>query len=117
MNVLAVVDDDALCRAFVRQLAEHAGFAVEEYSRGDEFLERYRPKPGCVVLEWSLLGKNGLQVLAEMKERGWTVPVIMTTGRTGEAGPFLDAGAMAFVEKPFRVSLLLGWMLRAASAS
>jgi hypothetical protein len=46
----AVVDDEPIVRQLCWVFLRHQGFRVEEYEDGRDFLARYRPEPGCVVL-------------------------------------------------------------------
>src|SRR5437870_254778 len=100
--VVAVVEDEASIRAFVALIVRDLGCAVEEYMDGKDFLDRYHPRPGCVVLNLLMPRMNGMQVLEQMAVRGWSVPVVTTSGqcRHPEAGEVLNLGAVAHVEKP-----------------
>jgi DNA-binding response OmpR family regulator len=61
-----------------------------------------------MILDMGLPGRDGFQVLQELRSRGQSLPVIVLTGRTErEAAACLEAGADDYMRKPFHVSELL----------
>ena len=113
-----VVDDEAANRLAVRAILSGAGFEVAE--AGDAFaaLDRIdREPPHAVLLDLKMPGMDGLGLLANLRERGVEVPVVVLTGHGSEAvaRECLAAGADAFLDKPpERAQLLLA--VRAAVA-
>ena len=73
--VIAIVDDDASVRRALRRLMRSAGYAVESFASGREFLD-WLPhgRAACVLLDVHLKGITGF----ELQER-LTVPVIFMT--------------------------------------
>jgi FixJ family two-component response regulator len=109
-KVIAVVDDDApVCRALGR-LLRSAGYEVEMFASGPEFLLSVPTRPpDCLLLDLSMPVMNGLEVLARLAgpERG--VPVVIITGRTDkepETDAAQDAGT-AVLRKPVDDTKLL----------
>jgi two-component system, NarL family, invasion response regulator UvrY len=74
-----VVDDHPAMRAGVRQiLGELPDVAVEEAASGDEALERVRTETwSLVLLDLSLPGRSGFEVLEELKSRRPELPVLI----------------------------------------
>jgi len=105
-----VVDDDPEIRASLTRLLEEVDLTVQAYSNAQEFLESYDPNcQGCLVLDVRMPGMDGLALQKTLKERGITIPVIMITGH-GDVRVAVDAlraGALDFMEKPFRAQPLL----------
>jgi DNA-binding response OmpR family regulator len=100
---ILVVDDEADIRGLVRELLERAGHDVIEAPEGDEGLRRfYSEQPDLVVLDVSMPGLDGWQVLERIRELS-DVPVLMLTARAEELDKVrgLRAGADDYVTKPF----------------
>jgi FixJ family two-component response regulator len=76
---------------------------VVEYHSGEEFLQAIHPEQrGCVVLDVRMTGISGLDVQAELKQRGSLLPVIVITGFADVpmAVRAMRQGALTFLEKP-----------------
>jgi two-component system phosphate regulon response regulator PhoB len=98
-----VVDDDARVRTVVAWQLEAEGYAVGEAADGQTALEAIlADPPDLVILDLSLPGLNGLEVLRRVRERAG-LPVIVLSGRSGEGDRILglDLGADDYLVKPF----------------
>ncbi len=105
-----VVDDDADLRMSVQWLLWKEGLKVKTYPSAERFLAEYDPQwPGCVLVDLRLTGMSGLELQQKMIERQWTTPLIILTGHgdVPVAVRALEAGAAAFMEKPFKREVLL----------
>jgi FixJ family two-component response regulator len=105
-----VVDDDPGVGKSVRFLLGTVGLAAETFLSGDEFLEAYDPeRSGCLVLDVRMPGMSGLDVQARLRELGSHLPIIFVTahGDVPMAVDAVKAGAMDFIQKPFRDQDLL----------
>ena len=105
-----VVDDDlAVRRALTRSLGKR-GYVVEAYDSGEAFLAAYQPdQPSCLVLDVRMPGMSGLDLQEHLSERGFSIPIIFVTGH-GDIPMSVRAikeGAIEFLEKPYRVEVLL----------
>ena len=103
MKLLVVEDDPALQATLARTL-ERRGFAVAVVGDGLAALQRWAAAPpDAVVLDLSLPGMDGLQVLAEARARGLSAPVLILTARgtVGDRVLGLNAGADDYLPKPF----------------
>jgi two-component system, OmpR family, phosphate regulon response regulator PhoB len=106
---ILVVDDDTRIRTLLSWQLEAEGYAVRCTADGVEALERIgRDRPDLVILDLSLPGVGGLDVLRQVRqaeERGGTtaLPVIIVSGRDGETDRIagLDFGADDYLVKPF----------------
>ena len=108
--VVYLVDDDTSFRRSTERLIQAAGFKVEPFSSGREFL-RSKPtnSPACLVLDVQLPGLSGLDLQRELARRGNTMPIIFITGH-GDipmSVRAIKAGAVEFLTKPFRERDLL----------
>src|SRR5882672_3693950 len=73
---VSIVDDDAMVLRAIGRLLQSAGFAVQTYSSGKDFLERQLGGPGCVVMDLSMPGLSGLQVQQALAEKADLRPVV-----------------------------------------
>ena len=114
--VVFVVDDDASMRAALRRLLALARIPVELYSSGMEFLAKAQlDRPGCLLLDVSMPAMSGLEVQAQLNQRGISLPVLFLTGSADVpiAVTAMREGAVDFVEKPFQNDDLLTRVRRA----
>jgi len=106
---ILVVDDDERVRTLLSWQLEAEGFAVRCAADGAGALERInRERPDLVVLDLSLPGVAGLDVLRWVRCQDGPLlvsplPVIILSGRTGETDRIvgLDLGADDYLVKPF----------------
>jgi len=108
--VVVVIDDDASCRAVLRELFESVGLKVKLYTSGFAFLEDGVPDAtSCLVIEVRLPAKSGLKVQEELSKANVHVPIIFITGyaEVPTAVRAMKAGAVDFLTKPFRSQDLL----------
>lgn len=109
-TLLAVVDDDAEVRVALRRLVSSAGYAVEIYSSGAEFLRSVDDHaPDCLVLDLHMPDINGFEVQVALAESHAAFPVVVITGYdTPESrGRALQLGARAYLCKPVDDEALL----------
>lgn len=109
--LLAVVDDDADVRIALVRLASSAGFAVESFATGAEFLLSIeRRMPDCLILDLHMSGMSGFDVQTALARNPRVrVPVVVITGHdTMEARTrSRELGARAYLPKPFEHEALL----------
>jgi FixJ family two-component response regulator len=105
-----VVDDDAAVRDSLRMLLKSVGLPCEAFASGQDFLEGNRDdRPGCVVLDIRMPVMSGLELQARLNERHSIMPIIFITGHgdVPMAVEAMQAGAVDFIQKPFRDQDLL----------
>lgn len=101
-----VVDDDAPIRAMLRTILELDGWEVLEAEDGIQGLALAKAeRPHGVVLDVMMPGKDGFEVLAELRqsEQGRAMAVIMLTAKTRPSDILRGTrlGADLYVTKPF----------------
>jgi len=111
-----VVDDDAEVRNALKLLLESVGLPVVCYASAHEYLEAFDERlPGCLVTDIRMPGMSGLDMQEKLTEYPIHPPVIIITGHgdVPMAVRAVQAGAVDFIEKPFRDQLLLDSVHRA----
>ena len=101
-----VVEDEKEIRDLVRYNLERAGFRVATAADGEQALEEiFASRPDALVLDLMLPGRNGLEVLRELRGEAATreLPVLLLTARGAEMDKLLgfDHGADDYLTKPF----------------
>ena len=109
---ILVVDDEENIRKSLKMILEYEGYNFLEAADGEEALDIIEETVGLdlVLLDIKLPGRDGLEVLAELKEKPYRPEVIMISGH-GTIKTAVDAtklGAFDFLEKPlYRERILL----------
>ncbi len=107
--ILAIEDDGAIRRGIVDAL-RFAGYQTLEAARGDTGLEMALSREfDLLLLDLVLPGRDGLEILREVRRLRPTLPIIILTARGEEADRVrgLNGGADDYVVKPFSVKELL----------
>lgn len=111
MRSIYIVDDDQAVRQSLHGfLAEQPNLAIRMFGSGDDLLEALTPDDrGVVLLDYQMPGRNGLETLAALIDRGGNFVTIMLTGEgdISLAVQAMKAGAADFMEKPYDPHLLL----------
>jgi two-component system copper resistance phosphate regulon response regulator CusR len=108
-RVLVIEDESRILRSLEKGL-QAAGFEVETAATGDEGTRLAISQPfDCIVLDWMLPGRDGLQVLSDLRKSGQATPVLMLTARDAIEDRVLglDSGAEDYLVKPFAFAELL----------
>jgi DNA-binding response OmpR family regulator len=108
-RILIVEDERKVLRGLERGL-QGQGYEVAGAATGEAGLELALTQPfDCVVLDRLLPGRDGLEVLAELRRAGRTLPVLILTARDAIEDRVLglDAGADDYLVKPFAFAELL----------
>ncbi len=101
-----VVEDEKEIRDLVRYNLEREGFRVATVADGEQALEQvFASRPDALVLDLMLPGRNGLEVLREVRGEPATrdLPVLLLTARAAEMDKLLgfEHGADDYLTKPF----------------
>jgi two-component system, LuxR family, response regulator FixJ len=108
-NVIVVVDDDAAVRKSLKFSLEVEGFAVRTYERAEELLsETIFPVCKSLVIDQKLPGISGTDLIAELRKRNVSVPIILiTTHPISALKKHAASIGVPIVEKPLLGSALL----------
>ena len=101
---LLLIEDEPAMQTTLRRSFERRGAQVVLCGDGARALDRWRASvPDVVLLDLSLPGQDGLDVLARARAEGLDTPVLILTARgtVGDRILGLDIGADDYLAKPF----------------
>lgn len=105
-----IVDDDKLIRDGIANLVKTMlSLEARTFATAEEFLKTYdHTHAGCLVLDVCLPGMSGLELQARLKEQDANLPIVIISGHgdVPMAVQAVKAGAVDFIEKPFREHVL-----------
>lgn len=119
-SFIAVVDDEESVLKALGRLIRSAGFNVETFSSGADFLRSLQQRqPQCVVLDLHMPLVNGFLVQDELRRTLAFVPVVIITGddAADSRTHALSSGAKAYLRKPVDEVVLLDAIQSAIHAS
>jgi DNA-binding NtrC family response regulator len=109
-GAVLIIDDEAEIRESLQTLLELEGFAVETAASGEAGMQRIGEHPfDLILLDLTLPGRNGMEILEEIRAHETNLPVIMITafGTVENAVRAMQGGAVNFVQKPWDNEKLL----------
>lgn len=104
-SIVFLVDDEAEVRTTLSRALRKRGFTVAAFDSAKSFLDEYDPEQlGCLVLDYGMPEINGLELQSLMNETKISLPIVFISGHGGvpESVQAMKAGAVDFLEKPFR---------------
>lgn len=110
LPIVHVVDDDPSVRHVFSRVLTSAGWRVEAYASGAAFLDAdLTGQCGCVVLDLRMPDMSGLEIQAQLRIRGSSLPIVLVTAFIDVASreQAMQAGAVAVLEKPVRNQQLI----------
>lgn len=109
-STVFLIDDDQNIRTTLSRALTKRQFNVRTFESATRFLAEYDPaEPGCLVLDYGLPEMNGLELQKALAERQIAIPIIFISGHGGvpETVQAMKAGAVDFLQKPFRQHVLV----------
>jgi two-component system chemotaxis response regulator CheY len=104
MAKILLVDDSNLSRRILRRILEPTGHQIFEATDGMAAIERYfLDQPDLVLLDMTMSGMHGLDVLSKLREMDAAVRVIVATAdiQSSTRTMVQEGGGVGFVTKPF----------------
>ena len=111
MAMISIIDDDLGVRESIGDLISSLGHEALIFESGKEFLASGRlADTACIITDLQMPGMSGLDLQASLLADGDLTPIIFITAYPKEAARAraLDAGAVAFLTKPYKESALIG---------
>jgi len=107
---ILIVEDDENLRFLVVHRLKSEGYDVLENGDGELAVKMIlEEKPDIVLLDWMLPGKQGTEVCAEVRQKGFENLIIMMTAKAQDVDK-IDAynfGVSDYVSKPFNMDVLV----------
>jgi FixJ family two-component response regulator len=119
-SVVFAIDDDASVRKGVSRLLRSAGYKSEAFGSAADFLARApHPGPCCLIVDVRMPGLNGIGLQETLIQRHRDEQLIFVTGygNIPMCARAMKAGAVDFLQKPFRGQELLKSVERALHRS
>jgi two-component system, chemotaxis family, chemotaxis protein CheY len=120
MIKILIVDDSNLSRRMIRRILEAAGYEVMEAADGFAALEKYSlDQPDLVMLDLTMEEMHGLELLSSLRRMHPQVRAIVATADIQNTTQRLvrEAGAAAFIAKPFEEATVLDTVRRVLEGS
>ena len=108
--LISVVDDDESVRRSLERLMKSVGLRVEVFTSAEDFLHSdHLPDTSCLILDMRMPGMDGLELQGRLVATQSRIPIIFISGYGDEKvqAQALQAGAVAFLSKPFSDEILL----------
>jgi FixJ family two-component response regulator len=111
-----VIDDDDSFRRSMLRILQAMGYTTVGYGCAGEFLLALRGEPaGCILLDISMPGPSGIELLRALMQRGSAPPTIFVTARDDvmTSVDTMKMGAFDYLVKPVGAERLLAVVERA----
>ena len=109
-SLIAVVDDDEPILRTTTFLVESFGLRAAAFRSAEAFLKSdLLVETSCLIADVRMPGMNGLELQKELAATGCHIPIIFITAYNDKASRdrAMQAGAVAFLSKPFKDEQLL----------
>ena len=113
-HLISVVDDDESTRQSTALLIESFGFQAAGFESAESLLKSGQlGETLCLIIDVRMPGINGLQLQSHLAAAGYEIPIIFITAYDDRESRrrAMQAGAVAFLAKPFSDALLLQTLL------
>ncbi|MFZ0449943.1 MAG: response regulator [Desulfatiglandaceae bacterium] len=112
-ETILLVDDEEILRDIGKDILENFGYTVLFSPGGESALEHYGKRAkdiSLVILDLIMPGMGGNRCLEELLKMNPEAKVVIASGYSinGHAKDALEAGARAFVTKPYEINQMLG---------
>jgi len=106
---ILVADDDAGIGEMLREMLSDAGYTVDIEVDGQVVLQIAEPLPDLLILDIRLSGTDGRSICQQLKSQEAThhLPIILLSAHKDTRQIAREAGADAFLAKPFEMRDLL----------
>src|SRR5690349_21098891 len=101
---ISIVDDDDALRSSLENLIRSVGLRAEGFSSAEAFLSSNQMhETGCLILDVRMPGMSGLELQRQMVVANSHMPIIFIPAHEDDdrRTQALEAGAVAFLYKPF----------------
>jgi FixJ family two-component response regulator len=109
-KLISLVDDDESIRRTTTLLIQSFGFQAAAFESAESLLKSGQlQETSCLIVDVQMPGMNGLQFQRHLAASGYKIPIIFITAYDNKESrqQAMQAGAVAFLSKPFNDELLL----------
>jgi FixJ family two-component response regulator len=109
-GLIAIVDDDRLIRRSLERLLKSAGLRAKSFDSAEDYLdEGDHDGICCIILDIGLPGMSGFELHRRLAAEPSRMPVVFISARDEAEveNKAAQAGAIAFLRKPFEDDALL----------
>ena len=109
--LISIVDDDEPLRSSLENLIRSVGFRVQGFSSAEAFLRSNQVQTtDCLILDVRMPGMSGPRLQRDLRSESADLPIIFITAYQNPdvRAQVFEAGAVAFLYKPFYEEDLLG---------
>jgi FixJ family two-component response regulator len=114
-----IVDDDPAIRQVLSIVFTQAGYRATCFAEGGALLaSAHAVVPACIILDVNIPGRSGLEILKQLNAEDYPAPIFVISGQ-GDIPMAIDAirnGALDFIEKPFRASVVVARVTESIAA-
>jgi FixJ family two-component response regulator len=110
ISLISIVDDDDSLRGSLENLIRSAGFRAQGFSSAEAFLGSNKmQEAACLILDVRMPGMSGFELQRQLAAAGSHLPIIFISAHADDdpKTKALEAGAVAFLYKPFYEEELL----------
>jgi FixJ family two-component response regulator len=110
MATISIVDDDPTVREAIADLVQSLGYEAATFDSAEQFLECGAvAKISCLITDLQMPGRSGLELQKQLLAEGHHTPIIFVTAfpEAKFNSRAMNAGAVAFLSKPFRDDTLI----------
>jgi FixJ family two-component response regulator len=110
VSLISIVDDDDALRNSLDDLIQSIGFRTQGFPSAEAFLSSNQVHDtACLILDVRMAGMNGLELQRQLVATNSRIPIIFITSHEDDDARkrALEAGAVAYLYKPFREKELL----------
>ncbi|MCC7477033.1 response regulator [bacterium] len=112
---IMIADDDRVVRYVVGQMLSRLGYQVECAEDGYKARELFEAGPdsfGLVIIDLTMPGMNGSELISHLRELRPGQQILVTTGHTDseQVQELLKSGGIEILTKPFNFEDLQAWI-------
>jgi FixJ family two-component response regulator len=114
--IISIVDDDDSFRGAATSFIRSLGYVAATFASAEEFLASERAlQTDCLITDVQMPGMTGIELQEQLLARGRRLPIIFITAFADAKAKrqVLAAGAVGFLEKPFRDETLVSCLREA----
>jgi DNA-binding response OmpR family regulator len=115
-RTVLIVEDEANLAELLTDILHSSGYEVVLTTAGKAAERTEEVDPAAIVLDFMMPGKNGGQVVTEIrKQAGHTPPIMLVSGLSNIEDLAREARVDAFLRKPFDLDTFIGTVDRLAT--